>query len=126
MEDFHKALKTGLGAEKLPLQTAQRLFAAIALLRVVALVELREKSRLQPELPATAAGLEATFLQVLAHRSRRPVLPVRDVYYALAGLGGHLGRTRDGPPGWQTLWRGRRTLRLLVEGVRLASQLQHP
>ncbi|HTE20434.1 MAG TPA: IS4 family transposase [Armatimonadota bacterium] len=128
IEDFHKALKTGLGAEKLQLQTAERLFAAVALLSVVALalVDLREKSRLQPELPATAAGLEATFLQVLTHRSRRPVLTVRDVYHALAGLGGHLGRTRDGPPGWQTLWRGMRTLRLLVEGVRLASQLQQP
>lgn len=126
IEDVHKALKTGLGAEKLQLQTAERLFAAVALLRVVALslVDLREKSRLQPELPATAAGLEAPFLPVLAHRSRRPVLTVRDVYYALAGLGGHFGRTGDGPPGWQTLWRGMMTLRLLVEGVRLANQLQ--
>ena len=125
IEDFHKALKTGLGAEKLQLQTAARLFAAVALLSVVALalVDMREKSRLQPDLPATAAGLEATFLQVLTYRSPRPVQTVRDVYYALAGLGGHLGRKGDGPPGWQTLWRGLMSLRLLVEGVRIASQL---
>lgn len=125
IEDFHKALKTGLGAEKLQLQTAERLFAAVALLSVVALalVDMREKSRLQPDLPARAAGLEATFLQVLIHRSPRPVQTVRDVYYALAGLGGHLGRKGDGPPGWQTLWRGLMSLRLLVEGVRLATQL---
>ncbi|WP_210518269.1 IS4 family transposase [Hymenobacter terricola] len=124
-EDFHKALKTGLGAEKLQLQTAERLFAAVALLSVVALalVDMREKSRLQPDLPARAAGLEATFLQVLTLRSPRPVQTVRDVYYALAGLGGHLGRKGDGPPGWQTLWRGLMSLRLLVEGVRLATQL---
>jgi hypothetical protein len=128
IEDFHKALKTGLGAEKLQLQTAARLFAAVALLSVVALalVDMREKSRLQPDLPATAAGLEATFLRVLTHRSPRPVQTVRDVYYALAGLGGHLGRKGDGPPGWQTLWRGLMSLRLLVEGVRLASQLNQP
>ncbi len=125
IEDFHKALKTGLGAEKLQLQTADRLFAAVALLSVVALalVDMREKSRLQPDLPATAAGLEATFLQVLTLRSHRPVQTVRDVYYALAALGGHLGRKGDGPPGWQTLWRGLMSLRLLVEGVRLAAQL---
>ena len=57
IEDFHKALKTGLGAEKLQLQTANRLFAAVALLSVVALalVDLREKNRLQPDLPAEAA-----------------------------------------------------------------------
>ncbi|WP_216678851.1 IS4 family transposase [Hymenobacter siberiensis] len=125
IEDFHKALKTGLGAEKLQLQTAERLFAAVALLSVVALalVDMREKSRLQPDLPATAAGLEATFLRVLALRSHRPVQTVRDVYDALCG---HLGRKGDGPPGWQTLWRGLMSLRLLVEGVRLATQLDQP
>ncbi|WP_166648263.1 IS4 family transposase [Hymenobacter sp. UV11] len=41
----------------------------------------------------------------------------------LAALGGHLGRKGDGPPGWQTLWLGRRSLRLLVEGVNIAAQL---
>jgi hypothetical protein len=69
IEDFHKALKTGLGAEKLQLQTAARLFAAVALLSVVALalVDLREKSRLESDLPAEAAGLTATELRVLRH-----------------------------------------------------------
>ena len=59
MEDFHKALKTGLRVEQLPLQTATRLFAAVALLSVVALalVDLREKSRLEPDVPAEATGL---------------------------------------------------------------------
>jgi len=125
IEDFHKALKTGLGAEKLQLQTAARLFAAVALLSVVALalVDLREKSRLEPDLPAEAAGLTATELRVLRHQRRRPLATVREVYLALAALGGHLGRTSDGLPGWQTLWLGRRSLRLLVEGVNLAAQL---
>ena len=125
IEDFHKALKTGLGAKKLQLQTAARLFAAVALLSVVALVlvDLREKSHLQPDLPAEAAGLTSTELRVLRHQSRRPLDTVRAAYLALAALGGHLGRTGDGPPGWQTLWLGRRSLRLLVEGVQLAAQL---
>lgn len=125
IEDFHKALKTGLGAEKLQLQTAARLFAAVALLSVVALalVDLREKSRLEPDLPAEAAGLTATELRVLRHQRRRSLATVREVYLALAALGGHLGRKGDGPPGWQTLWLGRRSLRLLVEGVQMAAQL---
>ncbi len=125
IEDFHKALKTGLGAEKLQLQTAARLFAAVALLSVVALalVDLREKSRLEPDLPAEAAGLTATELRVLRHQNRHPLDTVRAVYLALAALGGHLGRKGDGPPGWQTLWLGRRSLRLLVEGVNMAAQL---
>ncbi|NVO33508.1 IS4 family transposase [Hymenobacter lapidiphilus] len=125
IEDFHKALKTGLGAEKLQLQTAARLFAAVALLSVVALalVDLREKSRLEPDLPAEAAGLTATELRVLRHQHRRPLTSVHAVWRALAALGGHLGRKGDGPPGWQTLWLGRMSLRLLVEGVQMAAQL---
>ncbi|OGX87529.1 hypothetical protein BEN48_11085 [Hymenobacter glacialis] len=125
IEDFHKALKTGLGAEKLQLQTAARLFAAVALLSVVALalVDLREKSRLEPDAPAETAGLTDQELRVLRRQSRRPLNTVRAVFLALAALGGHLGRTGDGPPGWQTLWLGRRTLRLLVEGVDLAAHL---
>ena len=125
IEDFHKALKTGLGAEKLQLQTAARLFAAVALLSVVALalVDLREKSRLEPDAPAEAAGLTINELWVLRHQSRRPLDSVRAVYLAVAALGGHLGRTGDGPPGWQTLWLGRRSLRLLAEGVNMAAQM---
>ncbi|RZK61289.1 MAG: hypothetical protein EOO59_05435 [Hymenobacter sp.] len=60
---------------------------------------------------------------MLRHQSRRPLDTVRAVYLALAGLGGHLGRKGDGPPGWQTRWLGRRRLRLLVAGVQLAAQL---
>lgn len=122
IEDFHKALKTGLGAERLQLQTAARLFAAVALLSVVALalVALRERSRQQPDAPAEAAGLSTSYLRVLSAQRKRPLATVRDVFYALAGLGGHLGRTGDGPPGWQTLWLGLMSLRHLVEGVRLA------
>jgi hypothetical protein len=125
IEDFHKALKTGVGAEKRQLQTAARLFAAVALLNVVALalVDLREKSRLEPDLPAEAAGLTTTELRVLHHQCRRPLATVRDVDLALAGLGGQLGRKGDGLPGWQTLWLGRRSRRLLVEGVHIAAQL---
>ena len=81
------------------------------------------KSRLQPDLLATAARPEATFLQVLTHRRRRPVQTVRDVNYTLASLGGHLDRKGDRPPSWQALWREMMSLRLLVEGVRLATQL---
>ena len=125
IEDFHKALKTGLGAEKLQLQTAPRLFAAVVLLSVVALalVDMREQSRYHPERPADAAGLDPLHLRVLRHQSRRPVRTVREVFLALAALGGHLGRTGDGPPGWQTLGYGLMSLRRLVAGVRLAAQL---
>lgn len=125
IEDFHKALKTGMAAEKLQLQTGPRLFAAVALLSVVALalVDLRERSRLAPDRPAHEAGLDATYLRVLRAHRPRPLRTVAEVFSAVAALGGYLGRSNDGPPGWQTLWRGLMYLRALVEGMRLAGLL---
>jgi Transposase DNA-binding/Transposase Tn5 dimerisation domain len=126
IEDYHKALKTGLGAERLQFEKASRLFAAVALMSVVALrlVGLREQVRTAPERPAEAAGLTSLELEVLRAANDRPLLTVREVALALGRLGGHLNRKRDGLPGWQTLWQGMKKLALLVEGVRLAHKLQ--
>ena len=116
------------------MQTAARLFAAVARLNVMArlsrvalaLVDLREKSRLEPDLPAKSAGLTTTELRVLRHPRRRPLPTV----HGTRGLPDP-GRARrapeplgHGPPGWQTRWLGRRRLRLLVEGVNRAAQLR--
>ena len=51
----------------------------------------------------------------------RPHAPYcTQVALAIGRLGGHLNRTRDGLPGWQTLWHGMNTLHALVEGVLIA------
>lgn len=73
IEEFHKGLKTGLKAEDLPLETGHRLFAAIAVMSLVALrlVDLRELGRAVPEAPAKVSGLSAMELEVFR---RRPVL----------------------------------------------------
>jgi hypothetical protein len=56
----------------------------------------------------------APLLIALARLRGRPLptpLTVRDFWRETAKLGGFLGRTSDGEPGWQTLWHG--FLRLL-------------
>ena len=53
----------------------------------LALVDLHEKSRLDPDLPAETYGLMANELRVMRHQSRRPLDTVRAVYLALAALG---------------------------------------
>jgi hypothetical protein len=40
----------------------------------------------------------------------------------ISRLGGHLGRTRNGPPGVTTLWRGYQELLHKTEGYKLALQ----
>jgi hypothetical protein len=125
IEEYHKALKSGLGAERLQLETAAGLMAAIAMMSIVALrlLDLRERGRESPDAAAEEAGLTPLELEVLQLKARGKLHTVREVVLALGRLGGHLNRRSDGMPGWQTLWRGMNTLRGLVEGVHLARQL---
>lgn len=119
IEEFHKALKTGLGVERLQLKTAPRLFAAIALLSVVALrlLSMREHLRQNPGHPAPRCGLEPLELEVLRLQSNRVLETAQDVALALGRLGRHLNRKGDGQPGWQVLWRGMQRLQTLAGGA---------
>src|SRR5262245_4204331 len=114
------------GAERLQLETAGRLFAAVAIMGVVAwrLIALKERLRSEPEAPAERSGLDPLELEVLRHELSRPIGTVREVALAVGRLGGHMNRKRDGLPGWQTLWIGMLRLRTLVEGVRLGRDLR--
>lgn len=126
MEEFHKALKTGLAVEALQLETGAALMAATALKSVVALrlLDLRERARQAPDAAAAQAGLNEVELAVLAHKTGRELKTVREVVLALGNLGGHLNRKGDGMPGWLTLWRGWLQLQPLVEGVLMAHKLK--
>ena len=121
IEEFHKGLKTGLRAEGLQLEAANRLFAAIAVMSVVALrmLDLRELGKGFPEAPAACTGLDELELEMLGLATKRELKTVTDVLLALGRLGGHMNRRRDGMPGWITLWRGMKVLRLLVRGAKL-------
>jgi hypothetical protein len=121
IEEFHKGLKTGLKAEELQLETADRLFAAIAVMSVVALrlLDLRELGRAVPEAPAQVTGLSGVELELLSLAVNRTLTTAASVLLALGRLGGHMNRRGDGMPGWITLWRGMKMLRLLVRGAEL-------
>ena len=132
IEEVPKGLKTGMGAERLQLEAAGRLFAATAVMSVVALrlLHLRELGRSEPEAPAARSGLDGWELRVLGTELRRSLVTVRDVLLAVGRLGGHMNRKSDGMPGWLTLWRGMNRLRDLTHGARLmqeiASEDAHP
>jgi hypothetical protein len=126
IEEFPKGLKTGMGAERLQLETAARLDAAIALLSVVTLrlLDLRERAWVNPEAPAERSGLDALERELLSRRLGRVLHTVRDVILALGRLGGHMNRKADGLPGWLTLHRGMKILQNLVEGARLVLRVE--
>jgi hypothetical protein len=121
IEDYHKALKTGLGAEKLQLESANRLFAAIAIMSIVALrlIAMREQFRTNASNAADQAGLTTLELKVLLLYFKRKIETVYDVGLAIGRLGGHLNRKGDGPPGLITLWRGMLILQNLIEGYKI-------
>jgi hypothetical protein len=125
-EEFHKALKTGMNAESLQLETAEQLMAATAIQSVVALrlLGLREAAKSEPEKEAVASGLSEMELAVLGAATNRELETVGDAALALGKLGGHLNRKSDGMPGWLTLWRGYLQLQALVEGVRIAHKVK--
>jgi hypothetical protein len=120
IEDYHKAKKTGLGIERLQLQSQAGLQPLIALYSVlaVALVNAGEAAR-RPETAQRPASeffpaLWGVVLSLWRYGEVRP-LSVREYILALGRLGGHLNRKCDGLPGGQTLWRGSMQLNAMVE-----------
>jgi hypothetical protein len=119
VEDYHKAQKTGLGIERLQLQSQAGLQPLIALLSVlaVALVNAREAARDEAKANRPATDYfdrsRVRVLSVWRYGEERP-LTVREYILALGRLGGHLNRKCDGLPGWLTLWRGTMLLDAMV------------
>lgn len=122
VEDYHKALKSGLKAENLQFKTAHALFAAISIMSVVALrlIDLRERLRIAPEEPAEKSGFSSEEIRILSAYLKREIKSVKCVALAIGRLGGHQNRKSDGMPGLLALWWGMSRFLSIMEGVRLA------
>ena len=125
MEEYHKAQKTGCRMEDLRFETVPRLQAAIALLSVVAvrLLQLRWMRDACPNADAKAVASPEELAAAEAARPGKPIKTVKQFVDRVAGLGGYLGRKCDGPPGWQSLWRGYQRLADIVLGMQLVKTL---
>lgn len=131
IEEYHKATKSGCQVEDLQFHSRQALEPMIGLLSVVAvlLLNLREAAR-RPDAstrPATAV-VEPIYEEVIRAwrypKQAHVPLSIQDFYLAVARLGGHMNRKRDGLPGWLTLWRGWQKLEIMVEGVKINHRQQ--
>lgn len=128
VEDFHKCMKTGLRVESHQLKGADRLEALIALCAVVSvrLLALQYLGRITPEAPAELSGFPSPWLDLLyrwySKNRRIDDWNVETVIKALGNLGGHLGRRRDGPPGWQSLWSGWLRLQDMALGAEICNK----
>lgn len=112
IEELFKALKSGCALEKRQLESVRSMTNVLAVSLPIAwlLLALRASSRDQPDRPATTL-LSPTMLQALRllhlKRAGKPLaeqLTVKDVTWAIAGLGGHI--KNNGDPGFLVLGRG--------------------
>jgi hypothetical protein len=121
VEEFHKALKSGTQMEASQLTTGRALQALCAVLSLVALrlLETKLQARAFPNEPVRPGQFAPELLRLLAAKLGRPISnwTQRTVWRGIARCGGFLNRTGDGEPGWTTIWRGWRSLMIMVEGV---------
>jgi hypothetical protein len=126
VEEYHKALKSGTQMEASQLASSRALQALCAVLSLVALRLLNTKLYAQafPNEPVKPGQFAPRLLQLLAARLGHPPggWTQRTVWRGLACWGGFLGRKADGEPGWQTIWRGWRSLLAIVNGLESLEQ----
>lgn len=113
IEGFHRILKSGCRIEKRQFLCAQALRQCLALDMVVAwrIAYLSKFGRENPTLPCTVAFEEDEWKSLHCIKNKTPQPPsappgLQQTIREVAKLGGFLGRTGDGEPGAQTLWRG--------------------
>jgi hypothetical protein len=125
IEEYHKALKSGVGVEQSQLERGYRLESLIAILAVVSVRLLSTKliARSQPESFEAAASFGPEMLAILEKKFGKPKggWTNQNVMVTTARKGGFIGRKSDGMPGWQTIWRGWHRLMWMLEGANLIS-----
>jgi hypothetical protein len=133
IEDFHKAWKTGCGAEERRFQSAGNMQRALTILAFVAvrLLQLRNLSLSQPEAPCDKVLSKEQWvcLWALSQEGKEGPVPahapsLRWAVEKIANLGGWIKSKQTTAIGWQTLWRGWQKLDERVIGF-LAAQIMH-
>jgi hypothetical protein len=125
IEEFHQALKSGCGGEVTQLRDCAAIWRRVAILLPLAvrLLVLRSLSRDDPELPVGLVADPLTVQLVARRTGLAAATTVGAFTRQVARLGGHQGRAGDGPPGWKSLWEGWWYVETLLEGIRLAHEL---
>jgi hypothetical protein len=122
IEEYFKAIKTGCDFESRQLQDYEALINLLAIFAPIAyrILLIRSEAARDPDQPALAV-VSQDEIDVLRARGRRTLSAAptaREIYLAIAALGGHIKYAPD--PGWLTLSRGLEKLRTLTEGWQAA------
>lgn len=135
IEDFHKAWKTGVGAEEQRMQSIDNLEKMIVILSFVAirLLQLKEHFEypsmleIDESIPCEEL-LTETEWKVLWNSVEKKPLPesipsATWAYQAIAKLGGWTDSKKTGKAAWLTIWKGWFRLKERLEGLRIAREM---
>ncbi|HMB03123.1 MAG TPA: IS4 family transposase, partial [Isosphaeraceae bacterium] len=117
MEVFFRVYKSGCRVEQIQLETEARLKPCLSLYLIVAwrVLYLTMLGRTCPDWPCDLVFAEEEWKSVwtIVRQEPAPAAPpsLNEMIGLVASLGGHLGRTKDGPPGPQVLWIGIQRMR---------------
>lgn len=113
IEVYHRTLKSGCLIEDRYLDPTGGLQACIGIDMVVAwrVFHLTMLGRENPDAPCTVFFTDEEWQALCIYTSKNPIPPKQPPTTAAAirlvgAMGGHLGRTADGPPGTKSIWRG--------------------
>ena len=145
IEDFHKAWKTGAGAERQRMEEPDNLERMVSILSFVAvrLLQLRESFTLPQALRAQGLLKEAEFVesqsaetvltsdecQLLGYldkgkrKRKEKAGSLQWAYMAIARLGGFMDSKRTGIASWGALWEGWEALQSKLDGFLAAKDL---
>jgi hypothetical protein len=145
IEDFHKAWKTGAGAERQRMTEPKNLERAVSILAFIGirLLQLREVMTLplylrKKGLIDEAVGIEKQRCDTVFEQDEWKILQqyykvrghdgktapdMKWAYKSLAKLGGFTDSKRTGMASWSTIWEGWDTLQAQVSGYRLAKEM---
>ena len=118
IEEFHKAWKSGAGAEEQRMQDANNLEKMVVLLAFIAvrLLQLKEgleKEKIEPseKIPCTTMLSKEEWAMLWFSTYEHKALPKKPeslkwAYCAIAKLGGWVDSKRTGKASWATIWKG--------------------
>lgn len=122
-EDYHQCLKTGCDIEHRQFDHGDDIRRLLGFCGPIAarLLQLRQIARRESQESAVKhiAPLKVRILTERLEWANDELVTMDEFWNGVAQLGGYLGRSGDGPPGWKTIWKGWRHLNDLVTGARL-------
>lgn len=128
IERFHYVLKSGTKIENLQLKQAESLQKAIIVYSIAAfrIMQLVYNARFYPQVSCEVVltSIQWKVLYLLIHKKKEIPINAPSLLQAvmwIGKLGGHLGRTSDGPPGLKTVWQGYQQLCSATELYEIAA-----